>query len=610
MKHWKSLLEVLLIFILFFIYGAYAVPDVNEAHYLEKAVHFWNPNYAPGDFFLNSPDAHGVFYWSFGWTTLFLPLDAVVWLGRILTWLGLAAGWLWMSRPILKHWGTGLLSAGLYLFLTQNCSFAGEWIVGGVEAKGFAYIFAFFGIGEVIRNHWNRALILLGFAAMFHVIVGGWCLVGLGIAWLILKDYERGLRRHTPEKTAAMCYLPTLRSILPGLAGAFFLTLPALIPALLLNSGVSPEIAKNATQLYVYERLPHHLLLSFVAQNTPQKLIYFGALFIVWNFLCARPRFSNGEMTFRTFIYAAILIMLCGWAINLFMNVAQETVASLLRYYWFRLADAFVPIGAAILCTEFALRPVSVSLSASDIGTNSDTTPSTVSGINSGINSGMNSGMNSGTASAGIVAAAPSVKKLSKAERKEIRRHERAAARRLGFNRKCLLAFLIFLACFQTYSSAQRFTKPMKPRSCSGASCGESWQELCRYVRENTEPTDVFIVPYTVRTFRWYTGRCEVGVWKDIPQDAQGLWNWWTRMQDQFYGFDPTRSLQTYGRVASFTLMPKGKFEYLKKEYNAKYIVRNKNDLKGRTVTRNAPNGLADYELIYENKDFELRKLQ
>ncbi len=100
-----------------------------------------------------------------------------------------------------------------------------------------------------------------------------------------------------------------------------------------------------------------------------------------------------------------------------------------------------------------------------------------------------------------------------------------------------------------------------------------------------------------------------MGVWKDIPQDAKGLWDWWARMQDQFYGFDPTKSLQTYGRVPSFTLLPKGKFEYLKKEYDAKFIIRNKNDMKGRSVPQDVPNGIEGFELIYENKDFELRKL-
>lgn len=578
MKHCANILEILLILCLFFLYGAYAVPDVNEAHYLEKAAHFWNPSYAPGDFFLSSPDAHGIFYWTFGWLTLYLPMNSVAWIGRFVTWLGLACGWYWMVRPVLPRWGTALLSAALFLFLNQNCSFAGEWVVGGVEAKGFAFILIFFALGEIFRNHWNRALLLFGLSATFHVLVGGWCLVALGIAWLILKDYEWSLRRSgRPEDLAKIC-LPTLRAILPGLAGAFLLTLPALLPALQLNAGVTPEIAKSATTLYVYERLPHHLLLSFIAQNTPMKLLYFGILIVIWNFLSARPRFTNGEMTFRTFIYATLLIAMTGWAINLFQNVAPDTVASLLRYYWFRTADVMLPLGTAILCVEFALQPISRLASTA------------VSG-----------------ASGSPAAERPS--RLSKEERRARRREARAWTRRLTVQRRWLLIFLIFIAGFQTCQSASRFAKPMKPRSCSGASCGQTWLELCQFVRENTQETDVFVVPYTTRTFRWFTGRSEVGVWKDIPQDAKGLTEWWERMQDQFYGFDPTKPVRSYGRVSSFTLMPKPKFEYLKKTYGAAYLIRNKNDLKGRQLLQEMPNGIEDFELIYENKDFELRRL-
>ncbi len=36
-------LETALVFLIFFIAGAWPVPDVNEAHYLAKAKHYWNP---------------------------------------------------------------------------------------------------------------------------------------------------------------------------------------------------------------------------------------------------------------------------------------------------------------------------------------------------------------------------------------------------------------------------------------------------------------------------------------------------------------------------------------------------------------------------------------
>ena len=54
----QSFLEVALIFAVFALQGAWPVPDVNEPYYLGKAIHYWNPNAYPGDFFMESADTH------------------------------------------------------------------------------------------------------------------------------------------------------------------------------------------------------------------------------------------------------------------------------------------------------------------------------------------------------------------------------------------------------------------------------------------------------------------------------------------------------------------------------------------------------------------------
>src|SRR5262245_56131313 len=68
----QAIVEVFLIFCLFFVYAAWPAPDVNETHYLCKIKQAWNADWLPGDFFLNTPDAHPVFTWTCGWPTLFL----------------------------------------------------------------------------------------------------------------------------------------------------------------------------------------------------------------------------------------------------------------------------------------------------------------------------------------------------------------------------------------------------------------------------------------------------------------------------------------------------------------------------------------------------------
>src|SRR5690606_34744986 len=122
-------------------------------------------------------DAHQTFYWCFGWLTLLMPLPAVAWAGRLLTWTLLAAGWRRVSFLLVPKPLAAVLSAALFVGLLDRCNLAGEWVVGGVEAKGFAYAFVLFAIAEMLLGRWNRVWLLLGAASAWHVLVGGWSVV-------------------------------------------------------------------------------------------------------------------------------------------------------------------------------------------------------------------------------------------------------------------------------------------------------------------------------------------------------------------------------------------------------------------------------------------------
>ena len=147
----QALAEVVLIFAIFFLHGAYPVPDSNEAHYLAKAKHYWNPDWAAGDFFLETANAHLVFYWTFGWLTRWLSLEQVAWMGRLLTWALLAVSWRRLSFAVVPRAWMSVLSATVFVGLNENAHMAGEWVVGGIEAKGFAYALVFFALERLAR---------------------------------------------------------------------------------------------------------------------------------------------------------------------------------------------------------------------------------------------------------------------------------------------------------------------------------------------------------------------------------------------------------------------------------------------------------------------------
>jgi hypothetical protein len=349
-SYFIPLAEILLIFAVFAIQGAWPVPDVNEAYYLGKAIHYWKPDWVQGDFFMESSDTHLVFYYTFGWLSLWLSPTALAWTGRIITWFLLAWSWRRLSVAIVPRRWCSVLTAALFVCLMERCQMAGEWVIGGVEAKGFAYVFVFLGLESLIQNRWNRGLLLFGVAAAFHVLVGGWAAVAAGIAWLLLSARSTcatACSQAVPSKDAEISKTPPLRSLWPGILGGFLLSLPGVIPSLTIDWGVDPSIIRQAHFIYVFERLPHHLLLTGIR---PEFILRLGLLGAFWLLLGHWSRCDNliNVRRLRAFVTGAVAITMIGVAIHVLIFIDRTLAADLLRYYWFRLTDVALPLGVAL----------------------------------------------------------------------------------------------------------------------------------------------------------------------------------------------------------------------------------------------------------------------
>lgn len=328
---WRMWIEIAAIVLLFLLYVGPLTPEANEAHYLAKARHYWNPNWCPEDHFLNSGDAHGVFYWSFGWITTLVSFPVAAWIGRLICWISIAITWRRMIVLITDLPWAGLLGMAMGLAGVHYLHMAGEWLIGGVEAKCFAYAFAFWGIGDALSGRWNRAWILLGVASAFHVLVGGWMVVCLMFCWFVCPKQR-----------------PSLVSILPGLFAGGAIALIGVVPLLLLNRGVAPEDSAWASYYYVFERLNHHLVVHTFQLGFKLR---FAAAAIAWGITAwllrdhAKARILNG------IVLGSVVLVLIGIAIDQFFAfVLQDFLAAakLLRLYWYRIADVMVPIGLSI----------------------------------------------------------------------------------------------------------------------------------------------------------------------------------------------------------------------------------------------------------------------
>lgn len=456
---WMAAAEVALIVTLFFIAGGEPPPHVNEQHYLARLKHFWNPQWCAGDLFLESPDAHFTIVLLLGWTTKFLSLPTVAWCGRLLAWTLLAIGWQRLSQCVVRVRGASVLSAALWVMGCQEGHFAGEWVIGGVEAKCFSYAFVFFALTAAIKDQWNRVWVHLGIATAMHALVGGWS----GLILLVLWGVDA--RKRFP-----------LRKMLPGLAIGGLLGLAGVLPPIVMNWGTPPEIVAEANQIYVFERLPHHLApLSkpkewIVDRITPHFIMLTIFALAAWLARWLEQNKSDARVDRRgiglltRFAIGAATLLLLGLAIEWSLANHPAEAASLLRYYWFRLSDIAAPMATAILATGLGWR----------------------------------------------------------------------LTRNLGDLIPLLLVSAVlgnFLAL--TYLQGHPEHRNRAPADSKIWNL-DAWIAACDWAANNTESDALFLVPRAANSFKWRAGRAEVVTWKDVPQDAASMVEWWQRYNDVY----------------------------------------------------------------------------
>ena len=479
-RHRQAIVEVGLIFLVFFIHAAWPVPEVNETHYLTKAKHYWNPSWCPGDLFLDSADAHQVFYWTCGWLTRFLSLSATAWCGRVITWGLLAWAWRRLSHVLVPRFLYAVLSAALFVAASSRMHMAGEWAVGGLEAKGLAYVFVLLALAAIARGRWRAVWPLLGAASALHVLVGGWSVVAAAVVWL-----------------AAGRQRPPLGETVLSLTVGLLLALVGVVPALWLNWGVDPAVVSEANRIYVFNRLPHHLLpQAFALHFVFRHILLVG----IWIFLCRLVPADQGARSVRWFVAAAIGISLTGCLIAWWTVGHDAEAAGLMRYYWFRMADVLVPLGVAL----------------------------------------------------------ETVRGLALLERQ-----------RSAWAPWCLLVAMLLAAVHLGMVVVER-QRNLWPPADKGIINLAAWRDICAWVATNTPPDALFMTPRNTQSFHWYAGRAEVVGYKDIPQDAASIVEWWQRISDLYRQRVAGADTDAYASLAELGRI---RLETLGRKYHADYVI-------------------------------------
>ena len=160
------------------------------------------------------------------------------------------------------------------------------------------------------------------------MVVGAWSVLAAGLAWLATGENR-----------------PPLGAMIRPLAIGLVLALPGLLPALELSRGVEPWVLREANRIYVFERLSHHL----VPQLFPIEFIRRHLLlWLLWGVLCRLAPSTPGERRLNWVVGGAIGIAVLGFGVAALTASNRAIAAAVLRYYWFRMADIFVPLGVAL----------------------------------------------------------------------------------------------------------------------------------------------------------------------------------------------------------------------------------------------------------------------
>ncbi|MDR2644019.1 MAG: hypothetical protein LBC74_14660 [Planctomycetaceae bacterium] len=554
----SDICEVWILFFIFCVFGGTPVPDVNEPYYIGKAIHFWDSNWVIDDTFLDSKDSHWAFYFLFGWLSFFMSPYWMAITGRFLTWFLLALAWRHLCFTIIRvRWSS--VPAGLAMaYYVSEFNMAGEWIIGGVEGKSFAFPFVLFALAELVRGHWGRVWIFLGVASAFHVLVGGWSAIAAIIVHIFCKrkpDY----------------YF----MIVGGLVA-----LPGIIPCLLLDYGTVGDIVQESHRIYVFERLSHHLVPYMF---TWTRVLRFLLLVILWIFCCRFiPVGNRRQRWFDFFVWGTLIISLVGFILAYVLRHNESMSATVLRLYWFRMSDIAVPMGIAIgsmfrllrlvgqlrICPPRLPRLGEVIIAATIFVTifmitdyflfggfmfSWKTVPYVtitwcITVLLCRLILYVVSEFWGGCPKLNFSKIYQKYVKILQHKQNNINDDipivkyakvaENADANNLKIWLVVIYAVILVYMPFGVFTElADSRTRFSFPKSESKKSIqAYKWREVCDWISDtaNTPKSAKFFIPFDSVTFKWYANRSNVAVWKEVPQDAKSLIQWARSIEELF----------------------------------------------------------------------------
>lgn len=322
----------------------------NEVDVLPLAKQFVAPDWIPNDWYLNSETNYrALFQVIFGWLIVhlgFLPTSVI---GRLICYTLVAWGIVLLGQKLGLSLSYLLLAtiAVTYQGSLQG-AIAGEWFVGGLEAKAVAYGLILLAIPLMLKRKYVLMTLLLGLATSFHVLVGGWALIAT-LAWFCLRPKERLWQLGQKGWLLPIIYLIASAGAIPGSLQQLLTSAP--------SGNISPAF------IYVFLRLPHHLNPFAWHPILWLRLIVYLAILARCLISLKQKADAKGwkaedyaRFELAEFTLISLIPFVAGVAIAFF-----DHQGTWLQYYPFRFGDMMLPLTTSLLfaCnleTKFSLQ--------------------------------------------------------------------------------------------------------------------------------------------------------------------------------------------------------------------------------------------------------------
>ena len=234
LRHW----HVISLLALFFVLLGKPVPHGNESIYLTMLLRHWNEGFLDNDWlFSQAHPEHFVFNSIFGSLALVVPMGVIAWVGRIASWTLTVLALLRLGQRVGLSARAMSVAIALWVVYRQSIV-AGEFVLGGFEAKSFAYVLMIHALVMFCDQRHRAGAACLGVAFSFHPVIGMWSALAAGLALLVNR---------TP-----------IRQVAEVVGMTFACSLPGLIPIVLMAGASSAGSVGDARWLALVH-MPFHL---------------------------------------------------------------------------------------------------------------------------------------------------------------------------------------------------------------------------------------------------------------------------------------------------------------------------------------------------------------